>query len=116
TMSGPPAPPAASGPGPSSPGHPMLRTVEALLAYPLMSDRDERQALVNELPVSVVARMPRHTMPRTDVVGIVRTLRTRPERLWELYAAVTLLDDDPDRAAELKAALKDLVENTRPGM
>ncbi|MEU8741342.1 effector-associated domain 2-containing protein [Streptomyces halstedii] len=115
TMSGPPAPPAASGPGPSSPGHPMLRTVEALLAYPLLSDRDERQALVNELPVSVVARMPRHTMPRTDVVGIVRTLRTRPERLWELYAAVTLLDDDPDRAAELKAALKDLVENTRPG-
>ncbi|MHC3464368.1 effector-associated domain 2-containing protein [Streptomyces flavovirens] len=118
TLTGPPAPsapPAEAAPTPAPPGHPMLRLVEALLAYPLMRDRDERQALVNELPASVVSRMPRHTMPRTDLVGILRTLRPRPERLWELYDAVTLLDDDPVRAAELKSAVQDFAEGAAPG-
>ncbi|MEK8145752.1 hypothetical protein NKH18_44180 [Streptomyces sp. M10(2022)] len=81
-----------------------------------MRDRDERQALVNELPASVVARMPRHAMPRTDVIGIVRTLRAQPQRLWELYEAVTLIDDEADRAAELRAAVQDFVMGPGTGM
>ncbi|WP_031085541.1 effector-associated domain 2-containing protein [Streptomyces sp. NRRL WC-3549] len=117
TTTGPPAPapPAPAGAAPASPGHPMLRLIDALLAYPLMSDRDERQALVNELPADVVSRMPRHSMPRTDLVGILRTLRPRPRTLWQLYDAVTLLDPDPERATGLKGALQDFVEGTGPG-
>ncbi|MFD4692200.1 caspase family protein [Streptomyces sp. NPDC058463] len=108
--------PTASGPGATSAGRLLARLIEALLAYPLMSDRDERQALVNELPAKVVARMPRHPMPRTDVIGIVRTLRAQPDRLWELYDAVTLLDDEPGRAAELKSSVQDFVAGPGPGM
>lgn len=116
TDSMPSAPPAGSVAGATSAGRLLARLIDALLAYPLMSDRDERQALVNELPARVVARMPRHTMPRTDVIGIVRTLRAQPDRLWELYDAVTLLDDDPGRAAELKTAVQDFVAGPGPGM
>ncbi|KPC79220.1 MULTISPECIES: effector-associated domain 2-containing protein [Streptomyces] len=99
-------------PRPSVP--PTARVVSALMAYPLMSDRDERQALVSELPAAVVARMPRHPMPRTDVIGIFRALRTQPDGLWKLYAAVTLIDDDPARASELKAAIQDFLADLGP--
>ncbi|MFE7710391.1 caspase family protein [Streptomyces sp. NPDC057486] len=108
-------PPAAPGPAATSPGRLLARLIESLLAYPLMSDRDARQALVNELPAAVVARMPRHTMPRTDVIGIVRTIRAQPDKLWELYDAVTLLDDEPGRAVELKAAVRDFIAGPGPG-
>lgn len=102
--------------GPPAPAvQPLARVIGALMAYPLMNDRDERQTLVNELPSAAVARMPRHTMPRTDVIGIVRTLRRQPDGLRKLYAAVTLLDDDADRAAELRCSIKDLVAETMPG-
>ncbi|MFB8026381.1 MULTISPECIES: caspase family protein [unclassified Streptomyces] len=105
-----------SRPAPAPPAvQPLVRVIEILMAYPLMNDRDERQTLVNELPASVVARMPRHTMPRTDVIGMVRTLSRQPGGLWNLYAAVTLLDDDAGRAAELKSSLTDLVADPGPG-
>ncbi|MFE9825449.1 caspase family protein [Streptomyces sp. NPDC005791] len=94
---------------------PLGRLIESLMAYPLMNDRDERQTLVNELPPAAVARMPRHPMPRTDVIGIVRTLRGRPDGLWKLYAAVTLLDDDADRCAELRASVQDFMTESGPG-
>ncbi|MFF2731665.1 caspase family protein [Streptomyces sp. NPDC058008] len=95
---------------------PAARIIKALMAYPLMNDRDERQTLVNELPPAVVARMPRHPMPRTDVIGIFRTVRAQPDGLWKLYAAVTLIDDDPDRACELKACVQDFLSDQGPGM
>ncbi|MCX4965891.1 caspase family protein [Streptomyces sp. NBC_00654] len=91
------------------------RLVEALLAYPLMNDREERQALVRELPAVVVGRMPRHSMPRTDVIGIVRTLGAHPDRLGELFDAVTLFDVDPERAAELQEAIQELIASQRAG-
>ncbi|MFI2779782.1 effector-associated domain 2-containing protein [Streptomyces sp. ALB3] len=99
-----------------APVAPLGRLIDALMAYPLMNDRDERQTLVNELPSAVVARMPRHPLPRTDVIGIVRTLRRRPDGLRHLYAAVTLLDDDPDRAAGLSSAVDDVLAGPGPGM
>ncbi|MGW0781840.1 effector-associated domain 2-containing protein [Streptomyces sp. NPDC002913] len=92
------------------------RVIAALMEYPLMNDRDERQALVNELPATVVARMPRHPMPRTDVIGIFRALKARPDGLWDLYAAVTLIDDDPVRAVELKTSVQDFLTNPGPGV
>ncbi|MFF9687500.1 caspase family protein [Streptomyces sp. NPDC014623] len=98
--------------GPAEP--PAARLITALMAYPLMNDRDERQALVNELPSAVVARMPRHPMPRTDVIGIFRALRARPDGLWKLYAAVTLIDDDPVRASELRSAVQDFLTGPEP--
>ncbi|MFC8228104.1 caspase family protein [Streptomyces sp. NPDC057287] len=95
---------------------PTARLITALMAYPLMSDRDERQVLVNELPSAAVARMPRHAMPRTDVIGIVRALRAHPEGLRTLYAVVTLIDEDPGRAAELKSSVEDFLTDPGPGM
>ncbi|MFD6275241.1 caspase family protein [Streptomyces sp. NPDC060209] len=95
---------------------PAARVITALLAYPLMNDRDERQILVNELPSAVVARMPRHPMPRTDVIGIFRAVRAQPDGLWKLYAAVTLIDDDPVRASELKSSVQDFLSDPEPGM
>ncbi|MFJ6512709.1 caspase family protein [Streptomyces sp. NPDC091406] len=111
---GPPAPRDAGGPGREGAGGGLARVVDALLAYPLMSDRDERQTMVAELDPVLVARMPRHAVPRTDVLGILRTLRRRPEGPWDLYRAVTLLDDDPDRAAELEEALREFLAENRP--
>ncbi|MFD9290033.1 caspase family protein [Streptomyces sp. NPDC060030] len=104
----------AARPRPAEP--PAARVITALMAYPLMNDRDERQVLVGELPAAVVARMPRHPMPRTDVIGIFRALRATPDGLWKLYAAVTLLDVDPARASELKAAIEDFLSDPDPGM
>jgi hypothetical protein len=110
-----PLPMNAFRPGPDRAGGGLVRVVEALLAYPLMSDRDERQAMVAELDPVLVARMPRHAVPRTDVLGILRTVRRRPEGPWDLYRAVTLLDDDPDRAAELEQALREFLDEGRCG-
>ncbi|MFG2429772.1 caspase family protein [Streptomyces sp. NPDC048590] len=95
-------------------GAPMAGLVAALLAYPLMKDRDERQGLVNELPPAVVARMPRHPTPRVDVIGIVRSIAERPGGLWKLFDAVTLFDDDPDRARELRRRMEDFEAATEP--
>jgi hypothetical protein len=97
---------------PAGAGSPMLRLVEALLAYPMMSDRDERQTLVNALDPEIVARLPRHSVPRTDLVGLVRTLGRRPEDLWQLFDAVTLLDDDRHRSDELRLAIGGLTGAT----
>ncbi|MFE4452493.1 caspase family protein [Streptomyces sp. NPDC056796] len=94
---------------------PVARLISALMAYPLMKDRDERQALVNELPSAAVARMPRHAMPRTDVIGIVRALRSRPDGLWRLHEAVTLIDDDPTLAARLRDAIENFLAEPGPG-
>ncbi len=95
-------------PGPGERSVPaLLRAVEALLAYPLMEDPIERQAVVAALSPSLVRTLPRHSKARTDAVGILTSLaRRRPEALWELYDAVTLVDDDPDRRSELFTALR----------
>ncbi|MER6344773.1 effector-associated domain 2-containing protein [Streptomyces sp. NPDC001595] len=88
---------------------PLLRAVEALLAYPLMQDPTERQTLVAALNPRVTATLPRHTKARTDATGILTALRRRhPDGLWELYDAVLSLDDDPERQSELAAALREL--------
>ncbi|MFD4018716.1 effector-associated domain 2-containing protein [Streptomyces sindenensis] len=110
----PPAPRDAETPGRARAGGGLARVVEALLAYPLMSDRDERQTMVAELDPVLVGRMPRHAVPRTDVLGILRTLRRRPDGPWDLYRAVTLLDDDPARAAELEEAISEFLAENRP--
>ncbi|MEV7462815.1 effector-associated domain 2-containing protein [Streptomyces rubiginosohelvolus] len=70
--------------------------------------------MVAEPDPVLVARMLRHAVPRTDVLGILRTLRRRLEGPWDLYRAVTLLDDDPDRAAELAEALREFLAENRP--
>ncbi|MBW5486790.1 caspase family protein [Streptomyces bambusae] len=115
-----PAPAAAQSPsGPSaSPGSgarpaaggavrtPMEQLLAALLAYPMMTDPEERQTMVSELGTRSVERMRRNSKPRADLIGIVRALSDRPGELWLLYDAVTLLDDDETRAAELRAAVR----------
>lgn len=58
--------------------------------------------------------MPRHAVPRTDVLGTPRTPRRRPEGPWDLYRAVTLLDDDPGGAAELEQALREFLAEAGP--
>ncbi|MER7181762.1 caspase family protein [Streptomyces hyaluromycini] len=98
------------------PESPLLRAVSALLAYPLMGDPAERQAVVAALDPSIVGTLPRHSKARTDAAGILTALaRRRPEALWELYDAVLSIDDDPERKAELAAALHQLTQSCRPG-
>ncbi|MFI9154134.1 caspase family protein [Streptomyces sp. NPDC053367] len=98
------------------PASPLARAVEALLAYPLMADPAERQAVVGALRPADSGTLPRHSKARTDAVGILTALaRRRPDALWDLYDAVRSLDDDPGRGAELRAALGDLAPPDTPG-
>ncbi|MER5795283.1 caspase family protein [Streptomyces sp. NPDC001980] len=98
------------------PDSPLGRAVKALLAYPLMDDPAERQTVVAALDPSIVGTLPRHSKARTDATGILSALaRRRPESLWELYDAVSSLDDDPERKSELAAALHHLTHAPRPG-
>ncbi|MCB5181262.1 effector-associated domain 2-containing protein [Streptomyces antimicrobicus] len=100
------APPGAAGAG-NAAGPPVERLLGALLAYPMMTDPDERQTIVAELGAATrsVERMRRHAKPRVDLIGIVRALSEVPGELWLLYDAVTLLDDDGQRAGALEAAV-----------
>ncbi|MFJ6656848.1 caspase family protein [Streptomyces sp. NPDC091377] len=101
-------PPAEAAPTPRA-ASPLNRAVEVLLGYPLMADPTERQTVIAQLNPRVTATLPRHTKARTDAVGILRELsRRHPEALWELYDAITALDDDPERGRELAAVFKEL--------
>jgi hypothetical protein len=83
--------------------------VEALLAYPLMSDPTERQAVVAALDPSVTGTLARHTKARTDALNILGGLaRRRPAALWDLFDIVVSVDDDPERKEELARALREL--------
>ncbi|WP_338702380.1 caspase family protein [Streptomyces sp. Q6] len=86
----------------------LTRVVEALLAYPLAHSLDERQTLVLLLDPRLTAHMRRNPAPRPDLVAVVRAHGTRSDDLWTLYEAVTSLDDDPGRAAELRDAIEGL--------
>ncbi|MFC9467534.1 effector-associated domain 2-containing protein [Streptomyces coelicoflavus] len=102
--------PAARG-GRERPASPLLRAVDALLAYPLMSDPAERQTVVAALDPRVTGTLPRHTKARTDATGILNgLLRRRPQALWDLYDAVVAVDDDPVLGGELAEAIRDLME------
>ncbi|MFF8092862.1 caspase family protein [Streptomyces sp. NPDC016675] len=93
---------------------PLLRAVDALLAYPLMSDPAERQTVVAALGPGVTGTLPRHSKARTDAAGILAGLaRHRPQALWDLFDAVLSVDDDPELSAELAGALRQLEASTR---
>ncbi|MFI6373404.1 caspase family protein [Streptomyces sp. NPDC050546] len=93
----------------------LQRAVEALLAYPLMHDPDERQTVVAALNPRVTAVLRRHSSARTDVVNILGGLaRRNPETLWDLFDAVVSVDDDPKMRAELEVAIGELA-STSPG-
>ncbi|EFL35517.1 predicted protein [Streptomyces viridochromogenes DSM 40736] len=84
----------------------LQRAVEAMLAYPLMGDPEERQTVLTALNPRVTAVLRRHSKARTDVVNILGGLaRRNPEALWDLFDAVVSVDDDPGLKAELAAAL-----------
>ncbi|WP_073949034.1 effector-associated domain 2-containing protein [Streptomyces kebangsaanensis] len=103
-----PAPPPAPPPGPR-PLAPLQRAVAALLAYPLMNDPAERQAMVAALDPSVTGTLARHSRARTDALNILNGLaRRRPAALWDLFDVVVSMDDDPEREEELAAAIRDL--------
>ncbi|MDV6287985.1 hypothetical protein R2F25_08780 [Streptomyces sp. UP1A-1] len=86
--------------------------MDALLAYPLMSDPAERQTVVAALDPRFTGTLPRHTKARTDATGILNWLvRRRPQALWELYDAVVAVDDDPALGRELAEAIRVLAES-----
>ncbi|MFC8868910.1 caspase family protein [Streptomyces sp. NPDC057148] len=98
--------------GRERPASPLLRAVDALLAYPLMSDPAERQTVVAALDPGVTGTLPRHTKARTDAAGILGgLLRRRPQVLWDLYDAVVTVDDDPERKDELAEAIRVLADS-----
>ncbi|WP_229870686.1 effector-associated domain 2-containing protein [Streptomyces phaeofaciens] len=97
------------------PMSPLARAVDALVAYPLMADPVERQAVVAVLGTNVIGTLPRHNKPRTDMTGILTALvRRAPDALWELYDAVLSVDGDPGRKAELASALRELGHVRKP--
>ncbi|MDK1344432.1 caspase family protein [Streptomyces sp. 378] len=105
--------PAERGPE-DRPVPPLQRAVNALLAYPLMQDPTERQALIASLDPRVTATLARHSKARTDVVSILTGVaRRRPEVLWELFDAVVSLDDTPELKGELGAALTEFAASAR---
>ncbi|CAL9585955.1 effector-associated domain 2-containing protein [Streptomyces sp. enrichment culture] len=86
---------------------PLQRAVDALMAYPLMADPAERQAVISALNPRDTGTLARHTKARTDATNLLTHLgRRRPQALWELYDAVVSVDDDPARRDELEAALR----------
>ncbi|MFI6930807.1 caspase family protein [Streptomyces sp. NPDC050287] len=88
---------------------PLVRAVDALLAYPLMADPAERQTVVAALGPRLTGTMSRHSKARTDATNILNVLvRHHPEALWDLYDAVVSVDDDPGRASALSDALREL--------
>ncbi|MFJ8941626.1 caspase family protein [Streptomyces sp. NPDC102365] len=96
--------PSAEERGPS----PLLRAVEAIMAYDWTADPLERQTVVAALGPRIHATLPRHSKARTDVTGILNALgRRRPEDLWELFDVVVSVDDDIDRRTELADALRE---------
>ncbi|MFJ8464294.1 effector-associated domain 2-containing protein [Streptomyces swartbergensis] len=91
----------------------LQRAVEALLAYPLMHDPDERQSVVAALNPRVTAVLRRHSRARTDVVNILGGLaRRNPEALGDLFDAVVSVDDDPELKEKLGAALVELAASS----
>ncbi|MFC9509356.1 caspase family protein [Streptomyces sp. NPDC057002] len=91
----------------------LQRAVEALLAYPLVNDPDERQTVVAALNPRVTAALRRHSRARTDVVNILGGLARRdPEALWDLFDAVVSVDDDPELKVELAAAIGELASTS----
>ncbi|MET9764168.1 caspase family protein [Streptomyces sp. NPDC006372] len=91
----------------------LQRAVEALLAYPLMHDPDERQTVVASLNPRVTAVLRRHSRARTDVVNLLGGLARRdPEALRDLFDAVVSVDDDPALRDELAAALDELASTS----
>ncbi|QCD58789.1 effector-associated domain 2-containing protein [Streptomyces hawaiiensis] len=104
--------------GPPSAPRPLAalqRAVEALLAYPLMHDPDERQTVVAALNPRVTAVLRRNSRARTDVVNILGGLaRRNPEALRDLFDAVVSVDDDPELKHELAAALDALAPSSAP--
>lgn len=95
-------------PSPSATPTALKRLIDALLDYPLMADPGVRQTMIHGLPPKTVARMRRHSLPRADLVAVVTALRHRPAELWSLHEAVTLLDDDEERAVALATAIQEL--------
>ncbi|MET9734600.1 hypothetical protein ABZZ79_29365 [Streptomyces sp. NPDC006458] len=87
----------------------LARAADALLAYPLATDRRTRQDLVDLMSPRISASLPRSPVGRVDVLGILRTVtRLGPEALRELFEAVVVLDDDPQRGRALNEALREL--------
>ncbi|MFF0200027.1 caspase family protein [Streptomyces sp. NPDC005017] len=99
-------------PGPAArPVSPLLRAVDALTVYPLMSDPVERQAVIAALDPSHTGTLARHTKARTDATYLLNHLAKRgAQALWELYDAVLAVDSDPGRATELRAALGEFTD------
>ncbi|KJK39589.1 hypothetical protein UK15_11185 [Streptomyces variegatus] len=107
--------PPAGPPAPARPLAALQRAVEALLAYPLIHDPDERQTVVAALNPRVTAVLRRNSKARTDVVNILGGLaRRNPETLWDLFDAVVSVDDDPELKDELAAALAALSPSSAP--
>ncbi|MDQ1015602.1 effector-associated domain 2-containing protein [Streptomyces afghaniensis] len=105
--------PPAGPPAGSRPLAALQRAVEALLAYPLMHDPDERQTVVAALNPRVTAVLRRHSRARTDVVNILGGLaRRNPEALGDLFDAVVSVDDDPQLKDELGTALAELAASS----
>ncbi|GGR21476.1 caspase family protein [Streptomyces netropsis] len=87
------------------PGRVRAHLIDALLAYPFMTDPAQRQIMVRLLDTPAVQTMHRGSDPRSDATAVYLGLRRIPDGLWLLYDAVTLLDPDEELATGLESAV-----------
>ncbi|GHE01181.1 effector-associated domain 2-containing protein [Streptomyces alanosinicus] len=66
--------------------------VEALEALPAMNDKDAREALLRGLPRTLRTSIPRSSILRVEVLGLVDTCLTFPDGLRELREAIRTVD------------------------
>ncbi|WP_329230917.1 effector-associated domain 2-containing protein [Streptomyces canus] len=78
--------------------------VDTLLAYPQMTDPAVRETLIRMMRPEVVAMISRHSAARADLYSIVQAAQSQGV-LTELFEAMQLIDDDPERGSALQEAL-----------
>ncbi|MFI7541675.1 hypothetical protein [Actinoplanes sp. NPDC049599] len=71
--------------------------VTALLTLPTLTDPRRRQALINDLPDRLAARIPRAGNAYGDTVAVVRAMSTRPAGLRELGELLVLHEGESDQ-------------------
>ncbi|MGW5656546.1 effector-associated domain 2-containing protein [Streptomyces humi] len=82
----------------------LWRLVDALLAYPRMTDATQREILLGMMRPEMVNMISRYRSPRVDLFSIVRTAQDYG-MLQELFEAMVLIDSDPIRRLALEQAL-----------
>lgn len=82
--------------------------VDALLNLPSMTDGGTRRELLYLLPPEISAAIPRNSLPRIEILQIVRTCLNYPGGLTSLLSAIRLLEADTPATQEVAQRIGEL--------